>query len=143
MPVTGSNVDPPPRLVATEARPVLSWLPFTASVDVAVSEPAARLTILLPPTSSVLPGASVMPAASSVGPPVTATLVRPVRTGLTATAMLPPVCVVMMLLPAVIVAVLPGAMFCTEAPLATPVPVAAVVTFTPAPAAWMAAVTFV
>ena len=41
MPVTESYVDPPPRLVATDARPLLSWPPLMASVLVAVVEPAA------------------------------------------------------------------------------------------------------
>ena len=52
MPVTGSNVEPPPRLVATEPSAVLTCPPLTASEDAVVSAPAATLER---PTGVALP----------------------------------------------------------------------------------------
>src|SRR5690348_4994012 len=100
-----------------------NWLPFTASVLVALNVPGARFVILVLPM--------LMPALLSDGPLASAMLVRPVNTGLMPMATLVPLCVSMMLLPAVNVAVPPGATFATLVPLATPVPVAAVVTLKP------------
>ena len=82
-----------------------------------------------------LPGDMASPALDRLGPPVTATLVKPLSAGLTAKVTLLPLCVAMILLPAIRVAVPPGATPLVPLPLATPDPAAAVARLTPAPAA--------
>ena len=109
----------------------LSWFMSTASVPFT---PGAMLVTVKPPP--------LIPVLVTLGPPV---IVRPplfnvelpvvtlVNVGvmLVASVMFEPFCVMATLLPAVNVAVPPGATLVTEVPLAVPVPVWAVVTFQP------------
>ena len=133
---SGLTVEVPPKLFATDAAVLYSWLPVIASVLPAATVPSLRpLILLVAPSVTTLPTV-VLSAVTEVK----------LTSSLVAMVMVLPACVTAMFLPASTVTVSPGLTCSTVVPLAVPAE-ALVVRSKPrvaaAPAALMASETLV
>ena len=107
---SGLTVEVPPKLFATDAAVLYSWLPVIASVLPAATVPSLRpLILLVAPSVTTLPTV-VLSAVTEVK----------LTSSLVAMVMVLPACVTAMFLPASTVTVSPVAICSTVVPLAVP-----------------------